>query len=53
MPGAVISASHNPWSDNGIKFFAAGGRKLSDDVEEELEAVLDALLSAVRPGDRR
>jgi phosphoglucosamine mutase len=39
----VISASHNPWSDNGIKFFAAGGHKLSDDVEERLEAMLDQL----------
>ena len=49
VPGAVISASHNPWSDNGIKFFAAGGRKLADDVEEELEAVLDALLAEATP----
>jgi phosphoglucosamine mutase len=40
-PGAVISASHNPWPDNGIKFFAAGGRKLSDEVEQQLEAALD------------
>jgi len=45
VPGAVISASHNPWSDNGIKFFAAGGHKLADDVEDELEAVLDGLLA--------
>jgi phosphoglucosamine mutase len=45
LPGAVISASHNPWSDNGIKFFATGGRKLADDVEAELEAVLDGLLT--------
>jgi phosphoglucosamine mutase len=44
VPGAVISASHNPWTDNGIKFFAAGGRKLADEVEDELESVLDALL---------
>ena len=49
VPGAVISASHNPWADNGIKFFAAGGRKLADDVEEELEAVLDALLAEGAP----
>ena len=46
VPGAVISASHNPWSDNGIKFFAAGGRKLSDELEAELENVLDALVVA-------
>jgi phosphoglucosamine mutase len=33
VPAAVISASHNPFADNGIKLFAAGGRKLSPDVE--------------------
>jgi phosphoglucosamine mutase len=38
---AVISASHNPYRDNGIKFFAADGFKLSDEVEEEIEAALD------------
>ena len=43
-PGAVISASHNPYGDNGIKFFAADGRKLEDAVEERLEAELDAIL---------
>jgi phosphoglucosamine mutase len=43
-PGAVISASHNPFADNGIKFFAAGGRKLTDDVEARLEAELDRVL---------
>ena len=36
--GAVISASHNPMPDNGIKFFSAGGTKLPDAVEEEIEA---------------
>ena len=46
VPGAVISASHNPWSDNGIKFFAAGGRKLSDELEAELENALDAVIVA-------
>ena len=40
LPGAMVSASHNPWSDNGIKFFAPGGRKLSDDTEGELESEL-------------
>jgi len=44
IPGAVISASHNPWRDNGIKFFAAGGRKLSDQIEARLEAAVDANL---------
>jgi phosphoglucosamine mutase len=38
--GVVISASHNPYDDNGIKFFAAGGFKLPDAVEEEIEARL-------------
>ena len=40
-PAAVISASHNPFQDNGIKFFAGGGRKLSEEVEARLEAELD------------
>ncbi|MHB1428379.1 MAG: phosphoglucosamine mutase [Rhodocyclaceae bacterium] len=40
--GVVISASHNPYDDNGIKFFAAGGYKLPDAVEEEIESRLDA-----------
>ena len=44
IPAAVISASHNPFADNGIKLFAVGGRKLSDAVEEDLEARLDDLL---------
>lgn len=47
VPGAVISASHNPWSDNGIKFFAAGGRKLSDESEAALENALDEVLASV------
>ena len=38
--GAVISASHNPMPDNGIKFFARGGFKLPDSKEDEIEAVL-------------
>ena len=40
--GAVVSASHNRYTDNGIKLFARGGRKLSDDVEEQIEALLGA-----------
>ncbi len=36
--GVVISASHNPWTDNGIKIFGHDGYKLSDDLEEKLEA---------------
>lgn len=38
--GAVISASHNPMPDNGIKFFARGGFKLPDAKEDQIEAVL-------------
>lgn len=45
VPAAVISASHNIWSDNGIKFFAAGGRKLPDAVEAQLESQLDEILA--------
>ncbi|HEY2475030.1 MAG TPA: phosphoglucosamine mutase [Candidatus Cybelea sp.] len=45
--GVVISASHNPVADNGIKFFGGEGFKLSDDLEREIESVLDA------PGPRR
>ncbi len=40
--GAVVSASHNPWRDNGIKLFAPGGTKLPDDVEAQIEAAIDA-----------
>ncbi|HRW37854.1 MAG TPA: phosphoglucosamine mutase [Aquihabitans sp.] len=43
VPAAMISASHNPFGDNGIKLFAAGGRKLADEVEEQLEAEIAAL----------
>ncbi|WP_250451918.1 phosphoglucosamine mutase [Caballeronia sp. ATUFL_M2_KS44] len=39
--GVVISASHNPYADNGIKFFSADGNKLPDEVELEIEAQLE------------
>lgn len=39
--GVVISASHNPFHDNGIKFFSALGTKLPDEVEAEIEAAID------------
>jgi len=42
--GAMISASHNRYPDNGIKLFTPTGRKLEDDVESALEATLDALV---------
>ena len=48
VPAAVISASHNPFPDNGVKFFSPGGRKLSDQAEASLEAELDRLLA--QPG---
>ncbi|QGU03786.1 Phosphoglucosamine mutase [Corynebacterium comes] len=41
--GVMISASHNPMPDNGIKFFSAGGRKLPDSVEDEIEAAMAEL----------
>src|SRR5262245_40757367 len=39
-PAAVVSASHNPFPDNGIKLFAAGGRKLDDDTEARVGSVM-------------
>jgi phosphoglucosamine mutase len=39
--GVMISASHNPAPDNGIKFFARGGKKLPDEVEDRIEVALD------------
>ena len=45
-PGAVLSASHNPYQDNGVKFFARGGLKLRDEVEAEVEALLPELAGA-------
>ena len=38
--GIVISASHNPYTDNGIKFFSAEGTKLSDEIEEKIELIV-------------
>ncbi len=43
--GIVITASHNPYQDNGIKFFSADGDKLPDDVEEAIEAEARAALA--------
>ena len=52
--GVVISASHNPAEDNGIKFFSRDGRKLPDAIEDEIEAALgdpatDAAAGEARP----
>src|SRR5690606_30518483 len=45
--GIVISASHNPYQDNGIKFFSAQGMKLPDEFEAEIESEIDAPLACV------
>ncbi|MGZ8179204.1 phosphoglucosamine mutase [Williamsia sp. SKLECPSW1] len=51
--GVMISASHNPMPDNGIKLFAAGGHKLPDDVEAAIEARMDDATTVESPiGDR-
>ncbi len=44
-PAAMISASHNPFGDNGIKLFAAGGLKLADDAQAEVEAEIARVTS--------
>lgn len=52
--GVVISASHNPYYDNGIKFFSADGYKLSDAVENELEEILqDGMHNFSNPRDEK
>jgi phosphoglucosamine mutase len=45
-PAAVISASHNPYHDNGVKLFARGGRKIADPPEQRIEAELRRLVDA-------
>jgi phosphoglucosamine mutase len=47
VAGIVISASHNPYQDNGIKFFSAQGMKLPDEIEAEIEAAIDEPLGCV------
>jgi phosphoglucosamine mutase len=47
--GVMLSASHNPAPDNGIKFFARGGRKLPDEAEDEIERRLATVPSATGP----
>lgn len=49
--GIVISASHNPFYDNGIKFFAGDGTKLSDEVELKIEELLEADMDVVASED--
>jgi phosphoglucosamine mutase len=45
--GIVISASHNPYYDNGVKFFSVQGTKLPDDIEEEIEHYIDSPMTTV------
>lgn len=45
--GIVISASHNPFYDNGLKFFSAEGTKLADEVEHQIEAMFDTPMTTV------
>ncbi|HEX4863301.1 MAG TPA: phosphoglucosamine mutase [Acidimicrobiales bacterium] len=54
LPAAVVSASHNPFQDNGVKLLSAGGRKLTDPEEERIEALLAELTPAgvATAGDR-
>lgn len=49
--GIVISASHNPYHDNGVKFFAADGTKLADEIELEIEQQLEKPLTTVSSKD--
>jgi len=50
--GVVVSASHNPYEDNGIKLFGADGYKLSDEIETEIEAlVVSGAIDRVAPGE--
>jgi phosphoglucosamine mutase len=49
--GIVISASHNPFEDNGIKFFSSQGTKLPDEIEHAIEAQMDLVMTTVESGD--
>src|SRR5699024_1651051 len=49
--GIVISASHNPFEDNGIKFFSRDGQKLDDDLQRAIEARLEEPFVQVKPED--
>jgi len=49
--GIVVSASHNPFDDNGIKFFSAAGAKLPDEVESTIERMMDMPLACVASAD--
>ncbi len=49
---AVVSASHNPWQDNGVKFFGSDGAKLADDAEARVEAAVVAAATPPAPPGR-
>jgi phosphoglucosamine mutase len=49
VPAAMITASHNRFTDNGVKFFAAGGSKLPDDVEQAIESATTTELASSTP----
>ena len=51
--GVMISASHNPFEDNGIKLFNRDGFKLSDSVEAEMEAIMDGMIPYHMPAPDR
>lgn len=51
LAGVVISASHNPYHDNGVKFFSHHGQKLDDELEVQIEAELDKVFSCVASQD--
>ena len=53
MPAAIVSASHNPWTDNGVKVIGADGRKLPDDAEAAIEAELASSIVDAAVGLRR
>ena len=50
VPGVVVTASHNPFHDNGVKIFGAGGAKLSDAQQEAVESELSSILNAEPSG---
>jgi phosphoglucosamine mutase len=51
LPAAMISASHNPFQDNGVKFFSAGGRKLDDAIEQRMDRSLSAAAPTSATGE--
>jgi phosphoglucosamine mutase len=46
VPAAIVSASHNPWSDNGVKIVGGDGRKLADELERAIEQAIEPMLAA-------